>query len=139
MGNNTHQPTYKSWQAMKSRCKCKTSGNYGRYGAQGITYDPSWEQFDNFIEDMGERPIGKTLDRIDGGKGYDKNNCRWSTPSEQQSNRKNCMHITYNGVTKTSAEWSKSLGLAKGAVWNRIKSGWTVEKAVTTKKAGTAH
>jgi len=49
------------------------------------------------------------------------------------------MHITYNGITKTSAEWSKNLGLAKGAVWNRIKNGWTVEKAVTTKKVGTEH
>lgn len=80
-----------------------------------------------------------TLDRIDNTKGYFKENCRWATPAQQQANRKNCMHLTYNGVTKTSAEWARDLGLAKGAVWGRIKLGWPVEKAVTFRKVGTAY
>lgn len=136
MRKDSHHPTYKSWQALKDRCNRKRAVNYGRYGEKGVTYDYSWESFDKFFEDMGERPEGKTLDRIDSSKGYSKDNCRWATPKEQQSNRKNCMHLTYKGITQTSADWARSLGLAKGAVWNRIKLGWSIERAVTTRKVG---
>ena len=86
---------------------------------------------------MGCRPAGMTLDRIDSTKGYSKDNCKWSTPSEQQSNRKCNLYLTHNGVTKTAREWARDLGMAPGAVWNRIKLlGWSVEKAVTTRKVG---
>jgi len=114
-------------------------GNYERYGAKGVTFDPRWNKYKDFLEDMGERPDGMTLDRIDPSKGYSKENCRWATPAQQQANRKNCMHLTYNGITQTAADWARSLGLAKGAVWNRIKAGWPVEKAVTTRKVGSAY
>ena len=126
-----------SWVAFRVRCNRKSLWNYERYGGAGITYDKKWDDFDLFLNDMGERPDGKTLDRIDPTKGYFKENCRWATPSEQQRNRKNCLKITYNGVTKTSAEWSLDLGLAKGTVWMRVvKLNWPIEKAVTTRKAG---
>jgi hypothetical protein len=139
MNMNAHKPTYTSWHNMKSRCLYKSMGNYERYGAKGITFDPQWNNYKDFVEDMGERPDGMTLDRIDPSKGYCKENCRWATPAQQQANRKNCMHLTYNGITQTSADWSRSLGLAKGAVWNRIKAGWSVEEAVTTRKVGAAY
>ena len=121
---------------MRNRCRLKTVWNYASYGGAGLSYEPSWESYDNFLLDMGERPDGMTLDRIDNTKGYYKDNCRWATPAQQQANRSNCMMLTYKGVTQTSADWSRHLGLAKGAVWNRIKLGWTVERAVTTRKAG---
>ena len=121
---------------MRNRCDYACSGNYSRYGAVGVTYVSDWKSYDKFLEDVGERPEGMTLDRIDSSKGYSKENCRWATPSQQQSNRKNCMHLTYNGITKTAAEWASDLNLTKGAVWNRIKLGWPVEKAVTTRKVG---
>ena len=124
---------------MRSRCDHPCSGNYSRYGAVGVTYTSDWKSYDKFLEDMGERPEGMTIDRIDHTKGYSKENCRWATPAQQQANRKNCMNLTHNGITKTAAEWAKSLGLAKGAVWNRIKAGWPVDKAVTMRKAGTAY
>lgn len=81
-------PTYRSWESMKSRCK----GTGGRknnkwYLDKGITYDPDWETFANFLRDMGERPEGCTLDRIDNSKGYSKENCRWATASQQSKNR----------------------------------------------------
>lgn len=139
MRKDCHNPTYISWKNMRNRCNYPSSGNYCRYGAVGISYDPDWDSYDNFLSDMGERPDGMTLDRIDSSKNYSKSNCRWATPSQQQSNRKNCMHLTYNGITQTAADWSKSLGLAKGAVWNRIKAGWAIEKAVTTRKVGKAY
>lgn len=139
MNKNAHQPTYQSWRSLRNRCNNKNTWNYFRYGGAGISYDPAWDFYEKFVEDMGLRPFGHTLDRIDNSKNYCKDNCRWATPAQQQANRKNCMYITYNGVTQTAADWSRSLGLAKGAVWNRIKLGWPVEKAVTLRKAGTAY
>ncbi len=80
-------PTYNSWRAMKARCKYKSHWMYSHYGGNGITYDPRWETFLNFLQDMGERPKGTTLDRIEGDKGYCKENCRWATPAMQAFNR----------------------------------------------------
>lgn len=64
-----------------------TAGPNSTYVHEGMTVDPRWESFENFLVDMGERPEGKTLDRIDGTKGYCKDNCRWATPLEQAWNR----------------------------------------------------
>jgi len=131
----TKTRTYKSWRSMKMRCTLPSMPSYKNYAGKGIGFDESWNDFNKFYEDMGERPEGMTLDRIDSSKGYSKDNCRWATPAQQQANRKNCMHLTYNGVTQTAAEWSRSIGLTKAAVWQRIvKYGWTVEQALTLPK-----
>lgn len=81
-------PTYRSWRAMKQRCLCKNHVAYLRYGGNGIEICKSWDKFENFLHDMGKRPSNKTLDRINRDKGYYKSNCRWSTKSEQQKNRR---------------------------------------------------
>lgn len=78
--------TYRSWAAMKRRCDNPNAENYKFYGGKGISYDPRWAEFSNFLVDMGERPEGTTLDRVRGEEGYYKNNCRWSTRSEQSAN-----------------------------------------------------
>jgi hypothetical protein len=80
--------TYVTWRDMKVRCHNPNSDGYARYGARGITVCDEWrESFVAFLSDMGERPDGMTLDRIDGSKGYSKANCRWATNKEQASNR----------------------------------------------------
>jgi len=130
-----NNPTYVSWRCLVGRCTNPSFGNYKSYGGVGITLNSSWLDFEKFVLDMGNRPKGKTLDRIDTTKGYSKDNCRWATPKEQQTNRKCALFLTYNGVTKNAREWARDLNLAPGAVWMRIKKhGWSVERAVTSPK-----
>lgn len=79
---------YHSWNCMKNRCNNSNLKEYKNYGGRGITYDPKWETFEGFYEDMGERPENTSLDRIDVNGNYCKENCRWATKEEQQRNQR---------------------------------------------------
>ena len=81
--------TYNSWNKMRERCKPNFYLSQNYYDRGIIVEDPRWHEYPNFLEDMGERPEGLTLDRIDNDRGYCKDNCRWATRKEQQSNRRN--------------------------------------------------
>lgn len=80
-------PTYLSWMNMKHRCNSPKIHNAYKYFWAGIRYDPRWEKFINFFEDMGSRPVGTTLDRIDPNKNYTFGNCRWADAFTQNKNR----------------------------------------------------
>lgn len=110
----TDTPTYMSWIAARSRCRYKNNIGYQYYGGRGIDICDRWYgSFENFLEDMGERPEGASLDRIDGSKGYYLENCRWSTLIEQSSNREHTFPCTskYRGVSykKTNGKWLSTL------------------------------
>lgn len=86
---NSVSPTYESWRGMKARCRYPTIDKRNRYIGRGISVCERWNVFENFLEDMGERPVGKTIDRINSDDGYYLGNCRWATKAEQERNRCN--------------------------------------------------
>jgi hypothetical protein len=79
---------YAGWRAMKDRCLNPNNHAYDRYGGRGITICERWMKFENFHQDMGDKPAGLTLDRIDNDGNYEPGNCKWSTPAEQARNRR---------------------------------------------------
>lgn len=81
--------TYQSWSTMKSRCLRSTDPGYHYYGRRGIKIAPEWMEFANFLKDMGKRPEGRTLDRINNDGDYEPRNCRWATPVEQAATQRN--------------------------------------------------
>jgi hypothetical protein len=88
-------PTYHSWSSMLNRCKCKKHKQYKDYGGRGISVCSRWRgSFEAFLSDMGERPGGKTLDRIDSDGNYEPTNCKWSTRQEQNRNKRTSRRIT---------------------------------------------
>jgi hypothetical protein len=80
--------TYNSWRSMWDRCTCPKLQSYRYYGARGISVCDRWADFEAFLEDMGERPAGRTIDRLDSDGDYEPDNCQWSTPTEQIHNRR---------------------------------------------------
>lgn len=126
----TNSREHSTWRNMKTRCLNSNSASYERYGGRGITICKRWLKFKNFYEDMGNKPIGKTLDRIDNNKGYSKQNCRWATNKEQARNKK--CNIVYKGEYPVEA--SKRLGGKRTLIYERIKRGWSIERAFNTPK-----
>ena len=124
----TRSPTYSTWTGMKSRCDNPNAPYYSHYGGRGITYCKEWESYKNFLADMGERPKGLTLDRINGNGNYEVDNCRWATPAEQSRNLKHTkLDVDTVSVIKTiimyspstpSYQIAKLLGVATSTVGN---------------------
>ena len=121
---------YESWRAMKNRCLNKKHTYYKYYGARGIKVCSSWMKFEHFYKDMGKRPAGTTLDRIDNNKGYCKNNCRWATRKEQANNRKSNHLLTFNGKTQNIKQWAEELGINHNTLFSRLSYGWSIDKAL---------
>ncbi len=123
---------YRAWRSMRGRCFDKTRKGYENYGGRGIKVCDRWLDFSNFYTDMGTRPKGKTLDRIDNNGDYCPENCKWSTWKEQHANKRNMRFVEFRGVKLTVSQWSERVGLTKSCLRNRLNRGWTIERALMT-------
>ena len=123
---------YNSWNTMIQRCTNPNNKNYPWYGGRGVEVCLEWHHFENFLEDMGKRPEGMSLGRIDNDGPYCKDNCRWATAKQQAQNRRSCHLLEYAGKIHSIMEWSKLLGIPHSVLYGRIRHGWSVEKALTT-------
>lgn len=114
---------------MKERCLNPKHKAYKAYGGRGITVCKRWLVFENFLEDMGERPEGKTLDRKDNDKGYTKSNCRWATKEEQYDNQSHA--IEHNGEKHSIKGWADKFGIPYARLQARLQRGWEFERAIS--------
>lgn len=128
----TKSSTYRSWIMMKARCLYPNYKSYADYGGRGIKICEGWLDFSSFLADMGERPLGTKLDRIDVNGEYCKKNCRWATEKIQQRNRRNNRILTLNDESLCATEWAERLNVRVSLIFNRINYGWTDEKILTT-------
>jgi hypothetical protein len=118
---------------MVRRCHDETTEGFENYGGRGIEVCEPWrESFLKFLEDMGERPEGMTIDREDTNGNYDTDNCRWATPTQQSNNKRNNRLLTLNGKTQSASEWSKELGVPRGRLYLRVSRGWSDEEVLLT-------
>jgi hypothetical protein len=130
----SYSRAYGAWYRMLRRCYSEKNTSYKNYGGRGITVCDRWrESFDNFYRDMGECPDKYELDRIDPNGNYEPDNCRWADRKTQSRNRRNNRRITFNGETKTIAEWAEITGINYSTLYGRLFAyQWSPERAFTT-------
>ena len=133
----TNDEVIKSMRAAfsmtKQRCLNPSNRDYKYYGGRGIKICDRWlESFDNFLEDMGVRPEGMTLERKENDKDYCPENCIWAPRSVQSQNTRKAHLIEYDGEVHTIAEWERKLGWKPGVLKARIgRLGYSIEEAFT--------
>ena len=117
---------------MIRRCTDQKHVSYSNYGARGIYVCSRWvESFDAFLSDMGPRPIGTSIDRIDNDGPYTPENCRWATTLEQSSNRRTTKNFTLDGKTQSCAAWARDKGISPQVLHYRMNSlGLPFERAI---------
>lgn len=134
--NTTHGKTnhfmFGAWRDLKQRCYNPKNEAYPNYGGRGITVCDRWlESFENFLADMGERPEGKSIDRIDNDKGYEPSNCRWATRVEQANNTRRNTYIEVDGLILLKKGWAEKMGISIYTINKRLDRGWPPHLAVT--------
>lgn len=120
---------YRSWKDMRSRCNNPNNTDYRLYGERGIKVCRRWDDFGAFLKDMGPRPIGYTLDRIDVNGHYEPGNCRWATSKTQANNKRTNHAIEYNGSRKTLQQWCDEFALEPSKVRYRLSVGMSLDDA----------
>lgn len=139
-GRTTHgrsgDPVLAVYISMRQRCSNPNAQNYHRYGGRGITVCDRWldkkNGFLSFISDLGERPPGTTIERVNNDFGYSPENCKWSTRKEQYANRSTNHYIEFNGERRTITEWAAKIGIATPNLIARLnKLKWPLERALT--------
>lgn len=126
--------THRIWSGMKTRCYNPKAESYPDYGGRGIKVCEGWHFFENFLADMGECPHGHSIERLNVNGDYDPDNCKWLPLPEQQNNRRDTIHITLDGETKTLKEWSLIKGVSQMLVHSRRAEGWPDDRLFIPKQ-----
>lgn len=143
--NKTHgmwnEPIYKIWTGIKDRCTNSAGSHYTRYGARGITICNEWQDsFESFYSHVSQLPHfgekGYSIDRIDNDGDYEPGNVRWATGTTQSRNRRTNRLITFDGVSRTVAEWAETLDIGGDTLRYRLGAGWSVRDALFTRPHG---
>jgi hypothetical protein len=121
---------------MMTRCYNPNVPEYIRYGGRNIEVCKEWHDFVNFLRDMGERPEGLTIERIDNDKNYSPDNCKWATYEEQANNRRSTHKIEFEDKNLCLREWSKITGIKRSVLERRRREGWSPERILTTPVRG---
>lgn len=129
-----HPIEYRCWCHLRQRCNNQKSKDYPDYGGRGIKVCQRWMKFENFLEDMGRRPEGMTLDRIDVNGNYCPENCRWATGKQQIEGRRISVKFSLNGKTLSVTDWSAITGISYKTLISRRYYGWTDERILTAPK-----
>lgn len=132
LGKRTHGQTntgtYQSWIDMRRRCNDPENAGYVNYGARGISVCARWQSFENFLADMGHRPSGYSIERIDNDGNYEPSNCCWLPLEKQSRNRRSVRRVLCDGPALPFSEAASKSGLNKTTVHYRIKAGWPEER-----------
>lgn len=123
---------FASWRSMKQRCLNPTHHQFHNYGGRGVQLCERWQSFENFLADMGERPEGTTLDRIDIDGNYEPANCRWADVETQRNNCRNSKIIEFAGKRLGVSQWARELGIRRETIWARIRAGCSVQETLST-------
>lgn len=131
-----HTRLYQIWNAMRQRCENPNAISYKYYGKKGISVCEEWKEFKNFCAWALNNGYAAhlTLDRKDSNGNYEPSNCRWATPKEQQNNTSYNRLITFQDETHNITQWADIIGIPKTTLYNRMRRGWDIERALTTKK-----
>ena len=130
---------YQTWEAMLQRCTNRNHNSYCRYGGRGIAVCKSWQVFENFYKDMGERPEGASLDRIDNNLGYCKENCRWATTKEQARNKSSNVYYTVDDKQYILADLCEERNLQYKKTYDALRKGKTLETVLKDPKFKRPH
>lgn len=121
---------YKVWTAMRKRCNNPNDSSYCRYGGRGIKVCAEWDNFEQFVEDMGDRTDGYSIERIDNDGDYSKENCVWADTKTQARNHSRNVNICIKGKDKILQDWISELGLTRHAFYYWTNKGLTSEQAM---------
>lgn len=127
----TRTKIYAIWHSMMQRCYDNNSHAYQRYGGRGIEVCDKWKSFDGFYADMGEKPDGMSLERINNDGNYSPDNVVWASDKAQANNRRSNVVLEYQGRKQTMQQWADESGVKIGTIWARLHRGWTVERAIS--------
>lgn len=130
----TRDPTWRSWASMRERCENPNFSAFKDYGGRGVKVSARWQSYEAFVQDVGYRPAGTTLDRIDCSGDYEPGNCRWATPKQQARNKRRTVYLEVNGERKSLSEWAEDRGFSHITFYKRYAAGWSDQDIVNTPK-----